>query len=187
MKKLFVCILMFLLLTACTNNQIVDDQVENNDNSQTTNNEEKEESTKDESIKENATLDESTNTIPKIKNNIDAVSHATCSMAMDTSAKGIVISSISGKTVRFVSRFRCPVTIIGLTVDEKAYRKLSLNWGVVPIKCEEYDSVDKMLSHASKVASEVLELKKNDTVILTGGEIGRKDGSTNTIRLEVIE
>ena len=122
-----------------------------------------------------------------IKNNIDAVSHATCSMAMDTSAKGIVISSISGKTVRFVSRFRCPVTIIGLTVDEKAYRKLSLNWGVVPIKCEEYDSVDKMLSHASKVASEVLELKKNDTVILTGGEIGRKDGSTNTIRLEVIE
>ncbi len=122
-----------------------------------------------------------------IKNNADAVSKAICTMAMDTDAKGIVISSISGKTVRFVSRFRCPVTIIGLTVDEKAYRKLNLNWGVVPIKCETYDSVDKMLAHASMVATEVLGLKKNDTVILSGGETDKNDGDTNTIKLEVIE
>ena len=122
-----------------------------------------------------------------IKNNVDAVSKAICTMAMDTDAKGIVISSISGKTVRFVSRFRCPVTIIGLTVDEKAYRKLNLNWGVVPIKCEIYDSVDKMLAHASMVAAEVLGLKKNDTVILSGGEPDKNDGDTNTIKLEVIE
>ena len=122
-----------------------------------------------------------------IKNNVDAVSKAICTMAMDTDAKGIVISSISGKTVRFVSRFRCPVTIIGLTVDEKAYRKLNLNWGVVPIKCEIYDSVDKMLAHASMVATEVLGLKKNDTVILSGGEPDKNDGDTNTIKLEVIE
>ena len=122
-----------------------------------------------------------------IKNNVDAVSKAICTMAMDTDAKGIVISSISGKTVRFVSRFRCPVTIIGLTVDEKAYRKLNLNWGVVPIKCEIYDSVDKMLAHASMVAAEVLGLKKNDTVILSGGEPDKNYGDTNTIKLEVIE
>ena len=122
-----------------------------------------------------------------IKNNVDAVSKAICTMAMDTDAKGIVISSISGKTVRFVSRFRCPVTIIGLTVDEKAYRKLNLNWGVVPIKCEIYDSVDKMLAHASMIATEVLGLKKNDTVILSGGEPDKNDGDTNTIKLEVIE
>ncbi len=122
-----------------------------------------------------------------IKNNADAVSKAICTMAMDTDAKGIVISSISGKTVRFVSRFRCPVTIIGLTVDEKAYRKLNLNWGVMPIKCEIYDSVDKMLAHASMVATEVLGLKKNDTVILSGGETDKNDGDTNTIKLEVIE
>lgn len=44
-----------------------------------------------------------------IKNNLDALSHATCAMAIDTKAKGIVISSMSGITVRMVSRFRCPV------------------------------------------------------------------------------
>ena len=49
----------------------------------------------------------------RIKDNTDAISHATCAMAIDTNAKGIVISSLSGNTVRMVSRFRCPVDIIG--------------------------------------------------------------------------
>ena len=55
-----------------------------------------------------------------IKNNIDAVSHATCAMAIDTRAKGIVISSLSGVTVRMVSRFRPPVDIIGIKKTKKA-------------------------------------------------------------------
>lgn len=122
-----------------------------------------------------------------IKNSVDALSRETCTLAMDTSSKGIVISSITGKTIRFVSRFRCPIPIVGLTVDEKAYRKLSLNWGVIPVRCEEFDSADKMLEHASKVAKEILNLEKDDKVILTGGEIGKNGGSTNTIRLEVVE
>ena len=50
-----------------------------------------------------------------IKNNTDALSHATCAMAIDTKARGIVISSLSGMTVRMVSRFRPPVDIIGMT------------------------------------------------------------------------
>ena len=61
-----------------------------------------------------------------IKNNLDALSHATCAMAIDTKAKGIVISSISGMTVRMVSRFRCPVDIVGMTTSSKAWRKLNL-------------------------------------------------------------
>ncbi|MBQ4256484.1 MAG: pyruvate kinase, partial [Oscillospiraceae bacterium] len=61
-----------------------------------------------------------------IKNNTDALSHATCAMAIDTKAKGIVISSLSGMTVRMVSRFRPPVDIIGMTTSVKAWRKLNL-------------------------------------------------------------
>ena len=45
---------------------------------------------------------------------------ATCAMAIDTKAKGIVISLLSGMTVRMVSRFRPPVDIIGMTTSLKA-------------------------------------------------------------------
>ena len=122
----------------------------------------------------------------KIKNNLDAVSHATCAMAIDTKAKGIVISSMSGVTVRMVSRFRCPVDIIGMTTSEKAWRKLNLSWGVTPVLSEEFDSMDVMFYHARKHAKEVLHLEKGDNIVLTGGRTNGTPGNTNTIRLETI-
>lgn len=122
-----------------------------------------------------------------IKNNLDALSHATCAMAIDTKAKGIVISSMSGITVRMVSRFRCPVDIVGMTTSPKAWRKLNLSWGVTPVMSDEFDSVDVMFYHAAHHAAEILNLESGDNIILTGGQAGRQSGSTNTIRLETIK
>lgn len=122
-----------------------------------------------------------------IKTNIDAVSHATCAMAIDTDAEGIVVSSISGKTARLVSRFRCPIDIVGTTTSEKVWRKLNLSWGVTPVLSEKYNSVDVMFYYAVKHAKETLHLKKGDNVVITGGSVGGPSGSTNTIRLEIIE
>ncbi len=121
-----------------------------------------------------------------IQNNIDAVSHATCAMAIDTKAKGIVISSLSGVTVRMVSRFRPPVDIIGMTTNEKAWRKLNLSWGVTPILSEEFNSVEVMFYHAFQHAKRVFALKSGDNVILTGGQTSGRSGTTNTIRLESV-
>ncbi len=122
-----------------------------------------------------------------IQNNVDALSHATCAMAIDTGAKGIVISSISGTTVRMVSRFRCPVDIVGVTTSTKAWRQLNLSWGVIPVMSEEFDSVDVVFYHAARQAEEILELESGDNIILTGGQTGKLPGSTNTIRLETIK
>lgn len=119
-----------------------------------------------------------------IQSNIDAVSHATGAMAIDIKAKGIVISSRSGITVRMVSRFRCPVDIIGMTTSEKAWRKLNLSWGVTPVLSEEFDSMDVMFYRAVQQARDVFHLQKGDNVVLTGGRIGGKSGNTNTIRVE---
>lgn len=121
-----------------------------------------------------------------IKSNIDAVSHATCAMAIDTKAKGIVISSLSGITVRMVSRFRPPVDIIGMTTSEKAWRKLNLSWGVTPVLSEEFDSVDVMFYHAVRHAKSVFALAPGDNIILTGGQTSGTSGNTNTIRLETV-
>lgn len=121
-----------------------------------------------------------------IKSNIDAVSHSTCAMAIDTHAKGIVISSLSGVTVRMVSRFRCPIDIIGMTTSKRAWRKLNLSWGVTPVLSEKFNSVDVMFYHAVNHAKEVFALKEGDNVVLTGGQAGGGSGNTNTIRLETI-
>ncbi len=118
--------------------------------------------------------------------NLDAISHATCSMAIDVGAKGIVVCSVSGKTARLVSRFRCPVDIIGMTTDSRAWRKLSLSWGVTPVLTESFSSMDVMFHYAMQSAKNVLGLRKGDNVVLTGGPINGQSGNTNTIKVETI-
>ncbi len=119
----------------------------------------------------------------EIKNTLDAISHAVCTMAIDVHAKGIVVSSISGTTARFVSRFRCPVDIIGMTTSEQAWRKLNLSWGVTPVLSEQFESMDVMFHYAVANAKTVFGLSKGDRVVLTGGRVNGVSGNTNTIRV----
>lgn len=122
----------------------------------------------------------------KIKNTLDAISHATCGMAIDIDASAIVVCSLSGKTARMVSRFRPPMNIIGLTTAEKNWRKLSLSWGVVPVMCENYNSTDVMFYTATQKAKEVLDLRKGERIVLTGGVTNGKSGNTDLIKVESI-
>ena len=123
----------------------------------------------------------------KIKSNADAVSHATCAMAIDVGAKCIVVNSVSGLTARMVSRFRCPTDIIGLTTNEQAWRKLNMSWGVLPVLTEEFESNEVMFYNALRQAKKVLRLVRGDNVVMTGGMIGGPRGNTNTIKLEVVK
>ena len=120
------------------------------------------------------------------KNNLDCLSHAVCSMAMDLNAKGIVVCSVSGKTAMLVSRFRTPVNIIGMTTDRKIWRRLSMSWGVTPVFSEEFPTMDVMFYYALNSAKKVLNLKPGDNVVLTGGPINGRSGNTNTIKIEKV-
>ena len=120
----------------------------------------------------------------KIKNTVDAISHATCGMAIDIDAKAITVCSLSGMTARMVSRFRPPVDIVGLTTNEKTWHKLSLSWGVTPQMCENYPSTDVLFSNAQKLTKHILNLCDGDKIVITGGVTNGKSGNTNLIKVE---
>ena len=122
----------------------------------------------------------------KIKNAVDAISHSTCGMAIDIEAKAIVACSLSGTTARMVSRFRPSVPIIGLTTDEKTWRRLSLSWGVIPAMCEKFSSTDVLFYTAKKIAKFTLSLRSGDRIIITGGDTTGKSGNTNILKVEEI-
>lgn len=119
-----------------------------------------------------------------IKNTVDAVSHTTCQMALDLDAKAIVACSVSGLTVRMISRFRSPVPIIGMTISIKAWYKLALSWGVIPVMCEEFNSTEVLLYHASRETKKLLELTAGDSIVLTAGRTNGESGNTNMIKVE---
>jgi len=120
------------------------------------------------------------------ENNLDKISHAVCSMALDVDAKAIVVCSVSGKTAMLVSRFRTPVNIVGMTTDPKIWRRLSMSWGVTPVLAEEFPNMDVMFYFAKQATKEALHLQKGDNLIITGGPVNRGGGNTNTIKIETV-
>ena len=118
-----------------------------------------------------------------LKNSIDSLSHATCSLANDLGAKCIVVTTKTGTTARMVSRYRSPIPILGMTTKEKVFRKLTLSWGVTPLLTNtHYKNTDEIYHEGFKEAILAYKLRIGDTVVLTGGEISGQ-GNTNTIKL----
>ena len=122
----------------------------------------------------------------EIHDTLDAISHATCGMAIDIGAKCIVVSSLSGRTVRMVSRFRVPMDIIGMATNKKVWYKLALSWGVIPVLSEQFKSIDVLFYHAQRVAQQTLQLREGDKVVMTGGITDGTSGNTNLIKVETI-
>ncbi|MBQ7333345.1 MAG: pyruvate kinase [Clostridia bacterium] len=122
----------------------------------------------------------------KIKSSSEALSHSASTLAKDLNAQAIVVCTKTGGTARMVSRFRPSISIIGITTDVHAYRKLGLSWGVLPALTDEYNSVDILFFFAKKIAKESGLVKKGDTIVLTGGNPNGKSGNSNLINVETI-
>ncbi len=122
----------------------------------------------------------------KIKNTVDAISHATCGMAIDIEAKAIAVCTISGMTARMVSRFRSPVDILGITTNKKTWYKLAMSWGVTPVMVEQFDSTDVLFYTAKNKAIEVFDLQSGNKLVLTGGMTNGVSGNTNIIKIEAV-
>ncbi len=121
-----------------------------------------------------------------IKNTVDAISHATCGMAMDIGARVIVACTLSGMTARMISRFRSPIDIIGLTTDERTWRKLALSWGVLPVMSEVFTSTDVLFYSAKNIAKQRMSLCEGERIVISGGLTNGHSGNTDIIKVETV-
>ena len=116
----------------------------------------------------------------------DAMSHGACALAIDVEAAAIVACTLSGETARQVSRFRCPIPIIGMTTDRKVWHQLALSWNVLPALSEKYPSVDVLLYFAANAARESGLVEPGQHIIITAGVTDGTSGNTDLIKMEKI-
>jgi len=100
--------------------------------------------------------------------------------------KGIVVISITGKTVRSLSRHRLNVPIWEITDSIRQIRQSSLLRGVKSYYLEKFPTDrDQVISHCVETVYSYGELDLNDKIaIISGSSV--KNKSTNTI-LEIVE
>ncbi|SHJ48444.1 pyruvate kinase [Tepidibacter formicigenes] len=116
----------------------------------------------------------------------NAISHATCTTAIDLNASAIVTSTSSGHTARMVSRFRPEAPIIAATHCEKVMRRLALSWGVYPVLTIAGESTDEVIDNAIKASIEAGYIKVGELVVVTAGVPVGVAGTTNLIKVHVV-
>ena len=117
----------------------------------------------------------------------DAITHTCCLTAMDLEAKAIVTMTASGHTARMISRYRPACPVAAITVSEKVRRQLAISWGVIPFLAGEAGSTDRIFSLSAEVALKERLVEVGDTVVITAGIPFGKTGSTNLIKVQVME
>ena len=91
-----------------------------------------------------------------------AISHATCTTAIDLAAAAIITVTKSGKTARMLSKYRPKCPIIGCTPVKKVARQINLSWGVQPLLIGEENNTDDLFEHAVDAAKKHGYVKDGD-------------------------
>lgn len=115
----------------------------------------------------------------------NAISHATCTTAMDLNASAIITVTKSGRTARMISKFRPDCVIVGGSTEEHVCRQLNLSWGVVPLKIQEQKTADELFEHAVDRAMEQGIVKQGDLTVITAGVPLGISGTTNIVKVHV--
>lgn len=116
----------------------------------------------------------------------NAISHATCTTAVDLKAKAIITATASGHTARMVSGYRPRAPIIASTYSENVARKMSLIWGVYPVLTKEGNSTDEQFESSIESALEKEYIQSGDLVVITAGVPVGKSGTTNLIKAHIV-
>ncbi len=123
---------------------------------------------------------------PDKKNPRTAICSSAFEMAKDLSLKIMIVMTESGSTANTMSSFRPSSFIFAMTPSSKVYRKLSLSWGVLPIKVRKFRSTDQMLKFCKKFLIDNHIIKEDEQFIMTAGIPVGVTGTTNMIKIETI-
>jgi len=119
------------------------------------------------------------------------IPHSIASSAVKTSwdieASLIICLTDTGNTARLVSRYRpsCPILVI--TSDPRVARQILISRGCVPFLVESMHGTDALIAKAKEWVKTIGLVQAGDKIVLTSGIIEATSGSTNLLKVEVIQ
>jgi len=105
--------------------------------------------------------------------------------AEDLDVSAIAVFTESGTTARQLSKYRPKPPIYALSSIDSVIHRMSLLWGVHPIKCPKLQTAEQMVDHAETVLEKAGFVKPKEIMGIVAGTRTRS-GSTNFLRLHVL-
>lgn len=116
----------------------------------------------------------------------DAAARAACQMSHQVQAKAIVAFTTGGTTAFRVSKYRPHHPILAVTPSASVVTRLSLAWGVIPIKKPEPANIEEVFESASQAALETNLARKGDLIVIIAGMPLGVSRSTNLVKIHII-
>ncbi len=116
-----------------------------------------------------------------------AMSNAACDLAEALQSKAILVPTFTGRTANAVARLRPRRPIVALTHVDWAMRQLALEWGVTPLLISETSDVEELWRLAVEAAREAGIVESGDGVVITAGTAVNIPGTTNVIKVDVVQ
>ncbi|MCK4833322.1 MAG: pyruvate kinase, partial [Gammaproteobacteria bacterium] len=111
-----------------------------------------------------------------------AVAQASVSMASNLNAAAIISLTESGFTSRLISKFRPDSPILAVTSSRRVARKLSMNWGVMPVLYDGAPDDDDRIEFAINEIKQMVNADSGDILIITAGH-QQCSGGTDLVRI----
>jgi pyruvate kinase len=126
--------------------------------------------------------------VPGTRANVaEAVARNACDIARDIGARMIVAFTESGNTARYASKHRPVVPVMAFSPNIVTRRRLALLWGVVPFHIEVMRDADEMVQRASMFLLANGYVSPGDRIVTIFGAPVGVSGTTNSIRVTVVE
>jgi pyruvate kinase len=116
----------------------------------------------------------------------EAISQAVANSALELDAKAILTATESGYTARMVAKYRPKAPIIAVTPNDQVIRRLSLIWGVIPVKGVEASTTDELFDFAVDSSIQAGLVSLGDIVVITAGVPVGRSGTTNIIKIHQV-
>lgn len=120
------------------------------------------------------------------KDTTGTLAYSVAGCAARLQCKAIFAPTISGYTAKRMSRFRPTCPIIAISPNEETVKSLALHFGIYPVVIDDLKDIDDIIERSKKIANQILNLEKGDTVIITGGYPFKKVKHTNFMKIEEI-
>jgi pyruvate kinase len=116
----------------------------------------------------------------------DAAARAACQMAYQVQAKAIVAFTSSGTTALRVSKYRPRHPILAVTPSASVVNRLSLIWGVLPVRKQEPANLEEVFELAAEATLEAGLARRGDLIVITAGIPLSVPGSTNLVKVHSV-
>jgi pyruvate kinase len=116
-----------------------------------------------------------------------AITYAASLLAEEVGAKVIITPTESGSTARWVSKLRPRQPILALSQHLSTIRSLNLCWGVYPVLVSDWEDTDEMLERSKRMPKELGMASKGEKIVIIAGVPISIPGTTNLIKVEIVE